>query len=163
MKIRPAEYRDLPAINEIGNQAILDEFKTARKTEISEKEREFWFKDCDRNKYSIFVAEDESNIVGWVALNPYRKGRESLEESAILSYFVHYKHHSKGIGTTLIKHLLEHTHTSIRVIFAIIIDGNEASIKLLNKFNFQEWARLPQVYKSNGEIKDQLYLGKIIR
>ncbi len=163
MIIRAAEYQDLPEINEIGNQAIKDEFKTARLSEISESEREEWFSSCDRNKYSIFVAEDEGKIKGWVCLNPYRNGRESLEESAVISYFIHYDHHGKGIGTQLIDHLLSHLHESIRVIFAIIIEGNESSIRLLKKFHFEEWARLPQVYRLGSIIKDQVYLGKIMR
>jgi L-amino acid N-acyltransferase YncA len=49
-----------------------------------------------------------------------------------------------------------------RVLFAIIIEGNNTSVALLKKFGFEQWGCLPQVIACYGEVRGYLYLGKIL-
>ena len=46
-----------------------------------------------------------------------------------------------------------------KTIFAIILDKNEASIKLLEKFGFEKWGHMPDVANFNGEECGHIYLG----
>ena len=163
MKIRSAELTDITGINEIGNQAIRDSFRTAIDKEISLEERVAWFQSRSRLRYPVWICEKGNQVLGWLSMDPYREGRELLSGTALISYFVHYDHHGKGIGSALLKHLLAHAPEHIRVVFAIIIDGNEESIRLLKKFGFEQWARLPKVIAVNKVFRDQVYLGKILR
>jgi phosphinothricin acetyltransferase len=163
MTIRLGTATDIESINRIGNQAIRDRFRVARSTELSLEERRQWFGKQDRDRYPVWVCEEDGNILGWLSMDPYREGRDLLDGTALISYFVDYHHQGKGIGSALIQHLLQHVPEGIRVVFAIIIDGNEGSIRLLKKFGFEDWARLPKVIAADNEFRDQVYLGKILR
>ncbi len=163
MKIRKATEADLPSINEIGNQAIRDRFRIAIKSERSLQQRRTWFESRDRNRYPVWICEHEDEILGWLSMEPYREGRELLDGTAVISYFVDYGHHGKGVGSALVEHLLKNAPEQIRVVFAIIIDGNEGSIRLLKKFGFEQWARLPKVIAVDNTFRDQIYLGKVLR
>lgn len=122
-----------------------------------------WFHHFDRQIYPVFVYEEDGDILGWIALSPYREKREALVETAIVSYFVDYDHIGKGIGSQLVQHLIDNLPDPIKVVFAIIIDGNEASVKLLEKYGFEQWGLLPGVYNGHGEVRDQVYLGRVFR
>ena len=102
MKIRIAKRVDLPAIVEIYNQAIRERNKTADLYEYTVAERIEWFNSHTDSKYPLFVAEDENGIVGYSSISPYRESRPALLRTAELSYYVHFEHHRKGIGSKLV-------------------------------------------------------------
>lgn len=161
--IRPAKKDDLPAIDYIYNQAIYAGFCTAHLHPVKEDLRNRWFNDHDPNDYPIYVYEKDGEILGWASISPYRKGREALRETAELSYYVDFKHHGQDIGTKLVQHCLAQCPSiNKRVLIAIIIDGNEASVGLLEKFGFAEWGYLPEVIKHEGEVRGQHLMGKIV-
>ncbi|MDR8391629.1 GNAT family N-acetyltransferase [Aliifodinibius sp. S!AR15-10] len=161
--IRPATKDDLSAIDYIYNQAIYAGFCTAHLHPVDEQERRAWFKDHSEHKYPIYVYENDGEVLGWAALSPYRKGREALRETAELSYYVDFKHHGQDIGTQLVQHCLDEcSKLNKRVLIAIIIDGNDASIGLLEKFGFSEWGYLPETIKYEGEVRGQRYMGKVV-
>ena len=161
--IRTATEQDLDRIETICNQAIHDGFKTARLTPMGMEARYKWFHHYDRNTYPIFVFEENGIVMGWVSLSPYREGREALDETAVISYFVDFDCLGRGIGSQLINYVIHHLPDQIKAVFAIIIDGNEASIHLLKKFGFEQWGLLPGVYNAMGEVRDQVYYGKLFR
>ena len=161
--IRIAHKEDLKAIDYIYNQAVYAKFCTAHLHPMAPKERSAWFNQHDPNKYPIYVYEEEDTILGWAAISPYRKGREALYQTGEISYYVDFKHHGQDIGTRLVEYCLDQSSKlNKRVLLAIIIDGNDASMGLLEKFGFKEWGFLPEVVKDEGEIRGQYYLGKII-
>lgn len=161
--IRPANESDLPAIDYIYNQAIYAGFCTADLHPVGEERRYRWFRMHDSGKYPIHVYEQEDKILGWAALSPYREGREALLDVAELSYYVDFKYHGQDIGSSLVEHSIKKSQElNKRVLIAIIIDGNQASIGLLEKYGFEEWGFLPEVVKYDGEIRGQFYMGKIV-
>ena len=56
MEIRIAREDDLLAINEIYNQAVLQQFCTAHLEQVSMEERKLWFRAHDPAVYPVFVA-----------------------------------------------------------------------------------------------------------
>ncbi len=162
-KIRFAVKDDLPAIDRIYNQAIEHGFHTAHTCPLSINERKEWFQSHSENSYPVFVYEEEYNILGWASFSPYRPGREALSEVAELSFYVDFIFQNRGIGSEMLEFCLKKAPIlDKRVLFAIIIEGNSGSVKLLEKFGFENWGFLPEVIHFRGEKRGQVYMGKIL-
>lgn len=160
MKIRIAARKDLEALVVIYNQAIKAGRKTAHLTVFQTEERLDWFKSHSTRQYPIFVAELENKVLGYSSLSPYRAERLALSGTAEISYYVHFDYHNQGIGTTLVNKTLEHAREiGLEKLIAILLNENEASIKLLNKSGFQEWGKMPGVAKFGEDRLDHLYFG----
>lgn len=160
MIIRFAHIVDLKSIVEIYNQAIDTRISTADLIHINPNDRKDWFNEHTPEQFPILVAEIDGQIVGWISLSSYRKGREGLRHNAEISYYIHNDFQKRGIGTNLMNNMLVLAKKlNYRNIFAILIDENIASIKLLEKFSFQKWAFLPNFVEIDGNIYNHVYYG----
>jgi phosphinothricin acetyltransferase len=158
--IRTAKHEDLASITEIYNQAINSKFETADISEVKASDRVEWFLNHKPNTHPIFVYEVQGKILGWISFSPYRAGREALKFTVEISYFVHREFKRQGIGSKLIEYaLFAGKELGYKTFFAIILDKNEASIKLLHKFGFEKWGYMPNVANFNGEECGHIYLG----
>ena len=164
MTVRLANINDLEAIIEIYNQAIDNRISTADLFHINPSDRNEWFMEHTKDKFPILVAEVENHVVGWISLSPYRKGRGGLKYNAEISYYIHNMFQKRGIGSTLMSEMLKLARElDYRNIFAILIDENIGSIKLLEKFSFERWAFLPNFVEIDGNIYNHLYYGLQLR
>jgi len=152
MNIRIAELKDLKAIVEIYNQAIAAGEKTADITPFSLDDRKSWFRDHDPDKYPILVAEEES-VVGYLTISAYRPGRMALRHTAEVSFFVHFDHHRKGIASRLLQYAIDMC-PSLQ-----LVDSNQNSIRLLEKYGFNKWGYMPRVVEFEGIEYGHLYYG----
>jgi len=143
MNIRIAELKDLKAIVEIYNQAIAAGEKTADITPVTLDGRKNWFRNHTPDKYPILVAEEES-VVGYLTISAYRPGRMALRHTAEVSFFIHFDHHRKGIASQLLQYL---------------VDSNQNSIRLLEKYGFNKWGYMPRVVEFEGIEYGHLYYG----
>ena len=160
MNIRTAKKEDLAAIIEIYNQAITAGQKTADITPVTVEDRIDWFENHTPDKYPLLVAEVDQGIVGYLTISAYRPGRMALRYTAEVSYFVHDEHHRKGIATRLLRHAIDMCPTlKIKTLFAILIDSNEASIQLLEKFGFEKWGYMSRVAEFDGIEFGHVYYG----
>ncbi len=158
--IRIADFNDLESINEIYNQAVDSRNSTADLDFISLSEREVWFHEHNEYKYPVFVFEMDNKVVGWLSVSPYRKGRRALDEVVEVSYYIHNDYQKRGIGTELMKYILDNARTyNISHIVCILLNINSGSIKLLEKFGFEKWALLPDIVDLDGKICSHLYMG----
>jgi L-amino acid N-acyltransferase YncA len=161
MKIRLAQIGDLPAIVDIYNQAILTMRSTADTQPVHVEERKTWFLDHPPENHPIFVAEIEGQVTGWCSLSAYRTGRAALRYTAEISYYIARLYYRKGIATALIKHAIAACPAlRIKNIFAIVLERNETSLKLLEEMGFEKWGYLPRVADFEGEEMGQFYYGK---
>jgi phosphinothricin acetyltransferase len=161
MNIRDAKIEDVEHINNIHNQAIAEKFKVSYLTPWTKDRRFEWFKEHNSEEYPIFVAEIDHTVVGFVYVTPYRPERIALKQTAELSCFIDKDHRGKGIGTQLIAHMESQcSKLGIKTLFAIVIDANEASIKLMEKCGYEKWGYLPGVAVFDGTEVGHLYYGK---
>ena len=160
MNIRTATFEDLEAIVEIYNQAIAAGQKTADTTPVTTEDREKWFDGHTPDKYPILVAEDGNIIVGYLTISAYRPGRMALRYTAEVSYFVHFEHHRQGIASNLLQYAID-LCPSLRIknLFAILIDSNQGSIGILEKYGFEKWGHMPRVAEFDGIEVGHLYYG----
>lgn len=160
MKIRIAKKRDLRDINIIANQAIKTGVSNAYTEPLPMSARRKWFKRFDRTQFPVFVAEKNEKVIGWLAFSPYRGGRDALRYTTEISYYVHEHHRGEGVGSKMVEYAIEIAPDySFKNLFAIILDQNAASISLLKKFGFEQWAYLPKVADFWGKEMGQVYYG----
>jgi phosphinothricin acetyltransferase len=160
MLIRIAQFADLRAIVSIYNQAVPTRRSTANTIPWTVESRTTWFNEHKPGHHPIFVAEIDHQLVGWCSLSAYRPGRLALRFTAEISYYIETAYQQRGIGSALIGHAIGSCPSlEIKNIIAVIIDRNEASKKLLEKFDFQQWGYLPRVLDFNGQEFGEYYYG----
>jgi len=94
-------------------------------------------------------------------MSPYRKGREAFNRTGEVSAYIHEDHRRKGLGQKLLDEMLKFASAGgFKIIFAIVLDKNDPSIKLLEKNNFERWAFLPDVAEIDGILLNHIYFGK---
>jgi len=153
------EIRDLEAVNEIYNQAVGLKFSTAHTHPLSLDERLEWFGEHD-DRYPVFVWEENGTVAGWISFSPYRKGRQALQSTAEISYYVHTRFHRMGIGSRLLEYAIAKAPgLKFRNLIAILLEPNAASIALLRKFGFELWGDMPAIAEINGGKFNHQYYG----
>jgi phosphinothricin acetyltransferase len=161
MIIRLAQLDDLPAIVDIYNQSIPTKQSTGDTTPVRVEDRMTWFGEHRPDEHPIFVADVEGRVVGWCSLSAYRAGRAALRFTAEISYYIALAYHRQGIGTALVKHALAACPAlGIKHVFAIVLEGNQASLNLLGKMGFEQWGYLPRVADFDGKEVGHLYYGR---
>lgn len=159
---RKAVEADLPAVVEILNHGIKTRHSVGYFVSQSEAEQKDWFEEHVRSeRYPIIVSEEDGKVTGWISLSPYRKGREAFNRTGEVSAYIHEDHRGKGLGQKLLDRMLEFASgEGFKIIFAIVLDKNDPSIKLLGKNNFERWAFLPDVAEIDGILLNHIYFGK---
>lgn len=160
MNIRLAEYKDLEALVEIYNQAILTGRCTADMDTFSVEERTSWFEEHLSLEYPLYVYEVDNKVVGYIYFSGYRPGRRAMKHTAEVSYYIHKDYQRQGIGSKMMEFAIEKSkELNFKTLVAILLAFNIPSIKLLKKFGFEEWGCLPDIAEFDGEITSHLYYG----
>ncbi len=161
--IRVATIDDLESIVAIHNQAIAAGFQTAFTDALVVSERVEWFAEHTEFQYPIFVYMHEEQVAGWISISPYRSGRAALRFAVEVSYFVHAAYRNMGVGSQLLHHAVNVcTELEYHTIIAIIIDKNAPSIRLVQRYGFEQWGNLPGVAVFDGVICGHLYFGRTL-
>ncbi len=161
LDIRLAAAADVPAITEIYNQAIALKSATADTAPVSVDERRAWLAGHDARRYPVFVADQAGAVLGYASLSPYRPGRGALRHTAEISYYIRAGFRGLGIGSRLVAHAIAQCpRLGLKTLFAIILDINAESVRLLEKFGFRQWGHLPGVAELDGAECGHLYYGR---
>ncbi|HSL31332.1 MAG TPA: GNAT family N-acetyltransferase [Anaerolineales bacterium] len=161
MLIRVAHKDDLPVIVEIYNQSIPSQRSTGDTEPVRVEDRVIWFEEHRPDEHPIFVADVNGEVAGWCSLSAYRPGRAALRFTKEISYYIAAAYQRKGIGTALISHALAACpELQLRHLFAIVLEGNQASLRLLEKMGFEQWGYLPKVADFDGKEVGHLYYGR---
>lgn len=160
MKIRNATREDWPVIISIYNEAVALRTATADTELVTVESKKDWLEAHLCESFPILVCESESRIVGWCSLSIYRHGRPAFDRTVEVSYYVSESSRGKGVGS----HLLDTAMSACgrlgyRTLVAILLDVNTASIRLLEKFGFEEWGRMPGIAEIDDAAYDHLYYG----
>lgn len=161
LKLCLANSADMPRLVEIHNQAIAAGNANAYTEPFAVEARRDWFAAHDPVSHPIYVCEDETGVIlGWLSVSPYR-GRPALARTGEISYYVDYAQHGRGVGSALMAHALrEAPGLGKRVLIAILLESNQASARLLEKFGFERWGYLPEVAEFDGRTCGQFYYGR---
>jgi len=161
--VRLADRADLPAIVAIYNEAVADRFATADLEPVTMEARAAWFDAHDPHAYPIYVVEQDGAVAGWCSLTAYRGGRAAVRRTAEISYYVARAARGRGLGRTLVERALgDAPALGLHVLFAIILEPNTASVRLMERCGFERWGRLPAVAEIEGRLVDHLYYGRAV-
>ena len=161
LSIRLAKNNDLEAINEIYNFYVLNSTCTYQTEPETMEDRRKWFS-AHEKLHPIFVAEREQKIVGWASLSKFHP-RAAYGQTVENSIYVRDDARGSGVGRALLAELIARAKIlGHHTIIAGISADQLASMKLHQKFNFVEVARLREVGYKFEQWLDVIYLQLIL-
>ena len=160
MNIRKPVRTDFKPVVDIYNQVILEGGTIGYSQPFSYEDREDWFKAYLNQEFPLLVAEENGMIAGWLSVSPYRPGRDLLDRTCVVSYFIENDYRGQGIGSLLLSQILkEIKNWPFKLMLALVFEHNVASIKLLQKHGFSQMAHIPRVAEWEGKILNHVYYG----
>jgi L-amino acid N-acyltransferase YncA len=159
-----ASASDIAVIRTMANtdsEKILEIYKMGIDTKNATFEKNIpdW-KDWDNNHFyhSRFVAEIEGSVAGWVALSPVSK-RDAYKGVAEVSIYIHNKHWGKGVGSILMKSVIESSEENgIWTLFAVVFPENKASVSLHKKHGFRIIGTREKISQIDSNWRDTIIL-----
>jgi L-amino acid N-acyltransferase YncA len=149
MSIRLFKPNDWKAVAEIYEQGLLTRNATF---ETQVPDYDSWIKKFHSHLLWVYVGNNK--VVGWAGLQPasVRKVYEGVVEVTI---YVHNAAAGKGIGTALMKHLIEESEKAgIWTLYASIFPENTASIRLHVSHGFREIGYREKIAQLDGKWRN---------
>jgi phosphinothricin acetyltransferase len=160
LTIRQATLRDLDAITEIYNEAILKTVATFDTKPKNTKEQKRWFQDHG-DRHPILVAEQDNCIAGWASLSRW-SDRCAYTDTAEISFYVKEEYQGKGIGRKLIETIVtEGQVAGLHTLIARIAEGNQVSVHLAESTGFKHVGTMKEVGRKFGRLLDVHVMQKI--
>jgi len=161
MLIRPATVGDAAAIAEIYNVEVLESTVTFDIEPRTLADQEAWLGDRS-GAHVVLVAEIDGTVAGFASLSSYRD-RPAYRTSVEDSIYLHRDYRGQGIGRALLEELLDRaTGHGFHAVFAKIVGGHEASIRLHEALGFEVVGTEREVGRKFGRWLDVVLLQKLL-
>ncbi len=168
--IRKATTGDLESITEIYNHSIQTSNATFDLEPRSLSEQRAWFQ-THGDRYPILVAEsdrravgaegDSPSVIGWASLSPW-SDRCGYRVAVEVSVYVSSDHQGRGVGRQLCQAILTRCEQlGFHAALARITAGNQASLRLFERFGFEQVGLLKEVGYKFGQLLDVHVLERI--
>jgi L-amino acid N-acyltransferase YncA len=155
--IRGATAADLKAINDIYNYYVIHSTCTYQEQPESLANRKKWFEHHGPN-HPVIVAELEGTVVGWGSLSAYH-ARSAYRRTVENSVYVHHDYHRRGIGSQLLKELIDQARRLRHHAIIAGIDAEQAgSVAIHKAFGFEKVGQFRQVGFKFGKWLDVVYM-----
>jgi len=142
--IREATEADLGAIFAIYNDAVLNSTATWELAEVPPAMQQAWLHE-HQSPYSVVVACDGDEVVGWASLSQYRP-REGYRFSVESTVYIRTDHLRLGLGRALVSEMIQRARAGgFRTVLGKISGDNKASIALHAALGFVEAGREREV------------------
>jgi phosphinothricin acetyltransferase len=142
--IRPATPADLDAINAIYNHYVLYSTSTYQTQPDTAAQRQEWF-EHHGPRHPVVVAMVDGQVLGWGSLSAFH-ARAAYDHTVENSVYVRHDSQRRGIGGTLLAHLIDRAGQLGHHTIIAVIDGDQAgSIALHARHGFVEAGRMRQV------------------
>lgn len=155
MLIRKAEPKDLKDLLDIYNYEVVYGISTLDIHPKSLEEWQQWFDAHNIDNHPLIVAEMNGHAVGYASLSAYRE-KEAYCSTVELSVYVDVSCRKRGIADKLMEVILDMAKAdeSIHMVVSVITGGNEASIRLHDKYGFSYCGSIHEVGVKLGEYRD---------
>jgi L-amino acid N-acyltransferase YncA len=132
--IRPPTNDDVGAIVGIYNWAVNQTFATIDSEPLSTEEAADWWETHARRS-RLIVATDDSGVIGWARLFPWKQRGIDVVEDLV---YVDPVHHGRGIGRALLTELITQARgLGYRTIVATVATDNRSGLQLHEKLGFE--------------------------
>lgn len=148
---RLATKDDLPTIVSIYNEAVVTHQSTGDLEPITVADRTTWFASFDdQHPIWVLVNQADTQIVGWVALEPFY-GRIAFAKSAEVAIYLKQTTKGQGLGQRAIK-FIQHSATErgLVTLVAYVLSQNSASQHMFERSGFSHWGYLPAIGEFDG-------------
>lgn len=161
VSIRKAVMGDLESILQIYNQGIEDRIATLEEEPKHLQYMHTWFAERP-DRYTVLVAEQSEQIVGWASLNPYSH-RCAYAGVADLSVYVEREWRGKGVGSVLLSHIESAARENgFHKIVLFTFPFNASGQALYRKRCFREVGIFRNQGKLDGAFVDVMAMEKIL-
>ncbi len=135
--VRDATEADVPAILDIYNYEVLHGTATFDVEPKTLEDRLLWFRETQRPPHCVIVAEDGAAVVAWGCLRPFHS-RAAYRFTTEDSVYIHRDRRGEGIGKLILVRLIELARQGgFHTVMAGMSEGNEASVRLHQRFGFE--------------------------
>lgn len=160
--IEDATPADLTAIIDIYNTTIAGRMVTADLEPVTVEDRQKWFHEHNSHHRPLWVLRVEGEIAAWFSFQSFY-GRPAYNITAEISVYVSEKFRGSGAGSVLLTHAIEKAPSlGIKNLVGFVFGHNEPSLRLLQKFGFEQWGLLPGVAELEGTARDLVIIGRKI-
>ena len=147
--IRRFRADDWNAVREIYEQGLLTRNATF---ETQAPDYDSWLNRFSSNL--LWVAANDAHVIGWAGLQPV-SNRKVYEGVVEVTIYVHNAAAGKGIGTALMRHLIEESEKNgIWTLYASVFSENTASIRLHVSHGFREIGYREKIAQLDGKWRD---------
>lgn len=144
IEIRDAVEEDLEDLLRIYNHAIATSVATLDLDLQSLEERKEWFSHYGKQN-PLIVAVMDGQVIGYSCLSVFRE-KPGFSKSLELSVYIDEPFWGLGIGTALMEEILgKAKELEVHAIVSSISAGNEASVRLHEKFGFRKVGHFPEI------------------
>jgi L-amino acid N-acyltransferase YncA len=142
--IRSVKLNDAKAICNIYNHYIINTIITFEEKEVTEEEIKNRILKVTKY-FPWLVYEEEGIVVGYIYTDKWKE-RSAYRYSVELGIYIDSKYVGKGIGSKLMKEILNllRTKSILSIIYGVSLP-NEASIALCEKFGFKKIGQFEDV------------------
>lgn len=160
--IRPAQSRDLPAITDIYNEAILGTTASYAIDPVSVEDRRAWWEGRVAAGFPVLVLDDDGEVIGYASYAQFRP-LAGYAHSMEHSVYVRSGRRAAGGGRLLMEALIEHaTAKGVHVLVGVVDGANEGSLSFHRRLGFEESGRLPQVGWKFGRWLDVVFVTRVL-
>jgi L-amino acid N-acyltransferase YncA len=160
---RPATLADLSRIVDIYNSTIPSRQVTGDLEPIPTDSRLHWLQSHQSATRPLWVAEANAQVVAWISFSDFY-GRPAYCKTAELSLYVDESVRRCGWGAYLLTQAIAHAPAlQVSRLLAFIFGHNEPSLKLFQKFGFEQWGYLPGVATLDQCDRDLVILGRAVK
>ncbi len=132
--VRPSTKDDLKAIVGIYNWAVNQTFATIDSEPLDAEEAQAWW-EMHGKRSKLLVAVDETGVIGWARLLPWKQRGFDVVECLV---YVDPVHHGKGIGAALLTDLTKEARgLGYKTIVASVAKDNKAGLALFTRQGFE--------------------------
>lgn len=162
MLIREAKSRDLPAILDIMNEAILQSTSMYVYEAHTPETLRHWFLKKQVDKMPVFVCEMNAKTVAYSSFDAFR-ACDAYKFSIENAIYVHKDFRGQGIGKHLLNTLIDRAgkdgyHTMIASIDA----SNEGSYHFHHQLGFREVGRFREVGYKFGKWLELVFMQRML-
>ena len=135
--IRLATSQDAKAMLTIYNDAILNTTAVYTYEVQRLEDRIAWLQQKEQDGFPVFVYEEDGEVIGFTTYGPFRPW-PAYKYTVEHSIYVHPAHQGKGVGKTLLQHVIKDMNSKGYMTVVAGIDAdNQGSIEMHQKQGFQ--------------------------
>ena len=163
IKIRPYQIADCQAIVDIINYNILHSTALYDYHPRTVAQQETIFQEKIDKGFPVIVAETNGKVIGFGYYSEFRF-REAYKFTVEHSVYVHKEYTGNGIGSTLLKELIELAKLQkLHTIIGVIDSENKGSISFHERMGFKVSGHLKETGFKFGRWLDSVFVQLILK